>query len=431
MAARITRSFAVPNTDVLKRRALQWASQFSHLHFFHSNGLPYPFGAFATRLAVGCAREMRITAGPTAGTFEQLQAFHHQCHDWLVGYLSYDLKNEIEALSSQNTDRLHFPPACFYQPQHLIDFTEAGLTIHSLDNPEAVFQEMMNTRLFGEMPLLPRLNIQSNVAKETYLQNVEAIRQHMLEGDVYELNYCIEFFAENAGIEPLSTYWRLNQLSPTPFSVYQRINNHYLLCASPERFLRKTGQQLLSQPIKGTIHRGKDEAEDAQLKEILRHDEKELAENMMIVDLVRNDLARSAVTGSVKVEELFGIYTFRQVHQMISSVSAQLKESVSFTEAIRNAFPMGSMTGAPKIRAMELIEQYEQTKRGLFSGAVGYISPDGDFDFNVVIRSILYNASTRNLSFQVGSAITYDSVPEREYEECLLKAKAMFEVLGG
>jgi para-aminobenzoate synthetase component I len=193
--------------------------------------------------------------------------------------------------------------------------------------------------------------------------------------------------------------------------------------------LKKEGNRLISQPIKGTIRRGENEAEDQLLRQQLRNDEKELAENMMIVDLVRNDLARSARTGSVKVEEMFGIYAFRQVHQMISTVTAQLKEAIPFTEAIRQAFPMGSMTGAPKIRAMELIDQYEQSRRGLFSGAVGYITPEGDFDFNVVIRSILYNAANHYLSFHVGSAITYDSVPEKEYEECLLKAQAIFRAL--
>ncbi len=258
---------------------------------------------------------------------------------------------------------------------------------------------------------------------------MERIREHILDGDVYELNYCIEFFAKKARIDPLVVYEKLASRSPMPFSVFGRVHDCYMMGASPERFLKKTGTQLLSQPIKGTIRRGKDTAEDEQLKKLLQTDEKERAENMMIVDLVRNDLARSAVTGSVKVEEMFGIYTFAQLHQMISSVSAQLRPEVPFTEAIKHAFPAGSMTGAPKIKAMELIDQYEDVKRGLYSGAIGYITPEGDFDFNVVIRSILYNAATAYLSFQVGSAITYDAVGEKEYEECLLKAKAMWEVL--
>jgi para-aminobenzoate synthetase component 1 len=164
-------------------------------------------------------------------------------------------------------------------------------------------------------------------------------------------------------------------------------------------------------------------------KEKLRYSEKEMAENMMIVDLVRNDLAKSAVVGSTTVTEMFGIYTFKQLHQMISTVQAQVKPDMAIGEIIKNAFPMGSMTGAPKIKAMELIERYENTKRGLFSGAIGFVNPFGDFDFNVVIRTIFYDAKKHYLSFQVGSAITYDSIGEQEYEECMLKAKAIREVL--
>jgi para-aminobenzoate synthetase component 1 len=238
----------------------------------------------------------------------------------------------------------------------------------------------------------------------------------------------MEFFGA-AAIDPLQTYLALNERSAMPFSVFQRVYNQYLLCASPERFLKKTGLQLISQPIKGTARRGASPAEDAEIIKRLKNDEKEIAENMMIVDLVRNDLARSAVTGSVQVEEMFGVYTFPRLHQMISTISAVLRPGVSFTDAIKYAFPMGSMTGAPKIKAMELIDNYEDIRRGLYSGAVGYISPGGDFDFNVIIRSILYNETQRYVSFQVGSAITYDAVGEYEYDECLLKAKAMLEVL--
>lgn len=435
MPRRLTRSFAVPTTPALLRKALQWAGRFAHVHLFNgAEGASYPFGIFPTRLAAGCLRKLSVDASGH-DTFGQLLAFHQQTNDWLIGYLSYDLKNEIEKLSSAHPDPLGFPLAYFYQPRHLIDFLDGEVRIHSTDDPETLFNQILRTAdpsgsgaKIREKP--GKINVRVRVSREAYRSRVEAIRRHIIEGDVYELNYCLEFFAEEVRLNPADFYWRLHQLSPTPFSVYQRIGAHYLLCASPERFLKKTGSQLISQPIKGTIRRGRDAGEDEWLKERLRNDEKELAENMMIVDLVRNDLARSARTGTVKVEEMFGIYSFRQVHQMISTVSAELREGLPFTQAIRNAFPMGSMTGAPKVRAMELIEQYERSRRGLFSGAVGYLTPAGDFDFNVVIRSILYNARNRYLSFQVGSAITYDSVPEKEYEECLLKAQAMFQLLG-
>ncbi|QNP51485.1 anthranilate synthase component I family protein [Hymenobacter qilianensis] len=266
--------------------------------------------------------------------------------------------------------------------------------------------------------------------KAAYLAAVESIREDILNGEVYELNLCQEFYAEHVTIEPVQTFLQLNSASPTPFAGFYKWQDQYLLCASPERFLRQQHDVLISQPIKGTIRRGLTPEQDEELRHQLRHNEKEQAENLMIVDLVRNDLARVAVTGSVQVPELFGLYSFRHVWQMVSTVQAQRRPDCDLVDTLRATFPMGSMTGAPKIRAMQLIEQYEHSGRGLYSGSLGVIWPSGDFDFNVVIRSLQFNAATGYLSFQVGSAITYDSVPEQEYDECLLKAKAMLEVLG-
>jgi len=243
------------------------------------------------------------------------------------------------------------------------------------------------------------------------------------------MNYCVEFFSGNASIHPATLFQRLCEISPMPFSCYYKNDDQHLMCASPERFLARRGGKIISQPIKGTAKRGRTREEDEQMKIRLRHDAKEQSENVMIVDLVRNDLSRTAARKSVQVEELFGIYTFRQLHHMISTVISEMREGVHWTEIIRHAFPMGSMTGAPKIRAMQLIDAFESTMRGLYSGAVGYVTPDGDFDFNVVIRSILYNSDLDYLSFMVGSAITINSDAAKEYEECLLKAKAMMEVL--
>jgi para-aminobenzoate synthetase component 1 len=247
---------------------------------------------------------------------------------------------------------------------------------------------------------------------------------------VYELNLCQEFYAENIALDPLRVFWRLMAASPAPFAGFVRWHDHFLLCASPERFLSRQGSQLISQPIKGTIRRGATPAADAQQRHALLHDEKERAENLMIVDLVRNDLARLAQTGTVRVPELFGLYPFRHLWQMISTVTAELRPGADLVDALHAAFPMGSMTGAPKIRAMQLIEQYENSRRSLYSGSLGYAWPTGEFALNVVIRSLQYRQDTGYLSFQVGSAITYDSDPEREYEECLLKAQALLEVLG-
>ncbi len=431
MKTRTQQLFAYPSSQkgaYWQQKAIQWAIGFSHLHFFTHNNYAenYPYGGFQTLLAAGAETIVPLRKGQI---FKDLYDFHASRKDWLIGYLGYDLKNETEKLYSHHPNCTGFPDALFYVPQHLIWFREDGLEIASLDDPEAVFQAIVQTDV--PVPVTPLFegNMQTRTTQETYLQTVQKLHEHILDGDVYEINYCVEFFAENAKLQPLQAFQQLMQLSPMPFSVFGKNENQYLLCASPERFLKKTDNRLISMPIKGTIRRGQTPEEDARQKDYLRHSEKERAENMMIVDLVRNDLARSSMPGSVQVEEMFGIYSFATLHQMISTVTAQLRPSCTWTDAIRHAFPMGSMTGAPKIKSMELIEQYEDARRGLYSGTVGYVTPAGDFDLNVVIRSILYNADTQYLSFSVGSAITYDSVPEQEYAECLLKAQTMQRAL--
>jgi para-aminobenzoate synthetase component 1 len=426
MRTRHTRTFRPADPAAFRRQALHWAQSHAHCHYFTDNHVPYPHGGFPHLLAAGAAEICPVAPGDAFGSVGRFLASRR---DWLVGHFTYDLKNEIEALASRHPDPLGFPPAFFYVPQTLLRFEPGGgVTIHSFEHPGAVYAQVTATAVPGFRPAAA-VALRPRTPRETYLAHVERIREHILDGDVYELNYCMEFFAEGVEIEPLAAYLALNARSPMPFSVFGKTGDQYLLCASPERFLRKTGSRLLSQPIKGTARRGPTPAEDERLRQALRHDEKERAENMMIVDLVRNDLARSARTGTVRVEEMFGVYTFAQLHQMISTVSAELRPEVPPAEALRNAFPMGSMTGAPKIKAMELIDGYESARRGLYSGTVGFFTPEGDFDFNVVIRSILYNESARYLSCQVGSAITYDARGESEYEECLLKAKAMREVL--
>jgi para-aminobenzoate synthetase component 1 len=297
------------------------------------------------------------------------------------------------------------------------------------DSGESILKAIQNTRLEPNTAATKSLVMEQKVSKQEYITMVEKIKTHIVEGDVYELNYCVEFFNKDTHINPFEVYLSLKAISPTPFGSFLKLNQQYVMCASPERFIKKSADKLFSQPIKGTARRANDEVSDEAIKHKLLHSEKERAENLMIVDLVRNDLAHSSTTGSVEVNELFGIYSFKQVHQMISTVSATISPEVHPVEAIANAFPMGSMTGAPKVKAMELIEQFEITKRGLYSGAIGYLAPNGDFDFNVVIRSIQYNAATNYLNFMVGSAITYDANPEQEYEECLLKAQAMLHAL--
>lgn len=378
-------------------------------------------------LAAGVKRSIQVNAGNALG---QLQQFKEQSKGWLFGHLGYELKNEMEQLSSSHQDNIGFPDLFFFEPEVIVRLTEKKLIIEAED-PAEVFTQLSQTLKLTDVPK-PASNkqIQNRFSKSEYVAVIERLQKHILRGDCYEINFCQEFFAEQMNIEPLDVYKKLSAVSPNPFSALYRVNDQWLICASPERFLKKQGNKLLSQPIKGTSKRiiG-NTTKDEQSRDALLHSAKDRSENVMVVDLVRNDMAKVCEEGTVKADELYGVYSFPQVHQMISTVSGDLKKDISFAEIIRATFPMGSMTGAPKMKVMELIEQYERTKRGIFSGAVGYISPDDNFDFNVVIRSIMYNAATNYLSFQAGSGITFYSNPEKEWEECLLKAEAIKVVL--
>lgn len=405
---------------------LNWANRFNICCFLDNHQYHSQHQAVECLAAAGAVNIF----SPGENALSQLDAFSNTHHDWLFGHFGYDLKNETAPLHSQHEDRIGFPDVFFFQPETVLQLKDDTLTISCLEkDPAAVYQEISSLSITGtdESWAIP---IRQKIPRSDYIATVEKLRDHILRGDCYEINFCQEFFAEDVEVDALQVYRRLTAISPNPFSCFYKLNNRYVLCASPERYLQKKGNHILSQPIKGTFKRNAlDAAADAALKQQLQQSEKDKSENVMVVDLVRNDLSRICEEGSVKVDELFGVYSFPQVHQMISTVSGDLKPGIILSEIITATFPMGSMTGAPKRRVMELIEQYEKTKRGIYSGAVGYISPGKDFDFNVVIRSILYNAANRYLSYLVGGGITFYSDPGKEYEECLLKAEAIRKVL--
>jgi para-aminobenzoate synthetase component 1 len=359
---------------------------------------------------------------------EKLEAFAEK-GKWTFGILGYELKNQIEELPSHAPNPNDLPPLLFFEPEFVLDFnlekSEVTLWHHGQVQAKSLLNEIEAQKV-GRKESLPALSFRANTSRESYIQNVEAIRELIAAGDMYEVNYCISFEAEYKKNSFSGIYEALMTASPMPFSAYFKAEEKALACASPERFLQKRGDTLWTQPIKGTIRRGKDTFEDEALKKQLRNSEKERAENLMIVDLVRNDLSRVGKVGTTQVEELFGIYAFKQLHQMISTVKSELREGTGLAEILRATFPMGSMTGAPKVRAMQRITEFESGKRGWYSGSVGYIAPNGDFDFNVIIRSLILNKNT--LSYQVGSAITYDAEAKAEYEECLLKAQAMRQI---
>ncbi|WP_342647295.1 anthranilate synthase component I family protein [Mucilaginibacter sp. CSA2-8R] len=417
--------FDVSDIADFKIRAQQWASGFEVCCYLDSNQFTNADSKFDLLIAAGVKAQLTAKAGQA---FEALQQFRQQHPDWITGFLSYDLKNETEHLSSNLTDELNFPDLYFFAPLHLIKVKGHQAEIIS-DESEHIWKQINNEKL-QPLKAVNNLALQPCFTQQDYIDTFSQIKQHISRGDIYVTNFCQEFFAANATIDPLNVFWQLNTTSPAPFASFFRHYEQYVLCASPERFLAKRGRQLISQPIKGTAKRGSSTQEDERIKQELRNNPKEQQENVMIVDLVRNDLTKSAEPGTVKTEELFGIYSFTQVHQMISTVTCQLRDGLSPVGALRNTFPMGSMTGAPKLKAMELMDHYERTRRGIYSGAIGYFDPDDDFDFNVVIRTIFYNAHNQYLSFQVGSAITFDAVAEQEYDECLLKAQAIMQVLG-
>lgn len=391
----------------------------------HSNNYTDQFGKYEWIAAYGASDFI----SPNSSSFEALDGFIKR-NNWVIGGLSYDLKNELEALSSRENNPIDFPTLYFYTPQLLLYQLRNSSKVScfyatdlSKSQVDELIQKLNTTNVEDGNSFVPTL--QPRISQNDYLNKITELKQHIQRGDIYEVNFCQEFYNENSTINPVAVMNSLNRSAAMPFSTYFKINSSHLMGASPERFICKRKDSLIAQPIKGTLKRAdNDEKEIDQLK----HDAKEQNENVMIVDLMRNDLSKVAQRGSVKVEELFGIYSFPKVHQMISTISAKLKPEISAVEAIKQAFPMGSMTGAPKVSAMKLIDKMEETRRGWYSGAVGYFDAEGDFDFNVIIRSLQYNATSKYSSLIVGGAITAKSIPQKEYEECLLKAKSVFNL---
>lgn len=410
-----------------KNLLLHWAQQFKNIVWLDSN--QHPSNNFEGILAIDSIQHLTSNHH---NVFDKLSNLVNNTNDYLFGYIGYDTKNDIEPrLSSANEDFLHFDDLSFFQPKKIIEIQDGNYIfrylIDEVNEVATDYDNICKTSIphHSNTPT----NVKARFNKTDYLETVKKIQQSIHRGDIYEMNFCQEFYAKNSNINPIETYLHLNNISKPPFASFVKNKNQFLLCASPERFIKKQENTIISQPIKGTAKRDANPTTDASIIHQLKNNTKEISENVMIVDLVRNDLSHIAQKGSVKVTELCEIYSFEQVHQMISTITCEVKDKTNVVDIIKACFPMGSMTGAPKIAAMEIIEKTERTKRGLYSGAVGYFTPNKDFDFNVVIRSILYNQSNQYVSFTVGSAITAKSVAEQEYEECLLKAKAMKQVL--
>ena len=421
------------DVEAFKNQILVWAQQFDDVVWLDSNNYEQKYSSYDAVLAVDAFTAIQTDYYQG---FEKLKEYQTLVNDWVFGYLTYDLKNDVEDLKSKNSDGLEFPDLYFFQPKRLFLIKGNDVEIQYLNSIDDELEgDLLDIQTKPEYQQEDNLSTSNNVKiklrthKDEYFSKVSNILNHIHRGDIYEANFCQEFYAENTNINPLETYKKLNSISKPPFATFLKLGDKYALCASPERYLKKEDDLVITQPIKGTAKRSDNLEEDNKLKSNLLSDKKERSENIMIVDLVRNDLSKTAKKGSVKVEALCEIHTFNQVHQMISMVTSQVDKETHPVDIIKSTFPMGSMTGAPKISAMNIIETLEDAKRGLYSGAVGYFSPTGDFDFNVVIRSILYNEKKKYISYSVGGAITAKSNSLNEYEECLIKAKAMRQVL--
>jgi len=428
---RISKKIQLSDPVNFKSKLFDWSQQFNQIAWFDSNLYEQKYSSYDVILAIDAHTSLKTNYHDA---FVKLQQYKNKTRDYIFGYLGYDLKNDVEVLTSSNLDGLAFEDLYFFQPKKIFFVKEHILEIQYLEGLEHEIESDLKN-IQNTLPnvvqndIINEVKIHKRITKKQYLKNLDTILNHIHRGDIYEVNFCQEFYANNAHINPFEIYKRLNIISKPPFASFFRLNDKFILSASPERFVRKEKDTIISQPIKGTAKRLVRKKLDQKLALELELDEKERSENIMIVDLVRNDLSKNALKGSVKVEELCKVYSFKQVHQLISTVTAKVSEKIDVIQIIKSLFPMGSMTGAPKVSAMQIIEALETTKRSVYSGAIGYITPENDFDFSVVIRSILYNETLNYLSYSVGGAITAKSDPQKEYEECLLKAIAMKKAL--
>ena len=418
--------FLLATPNLFKVQILHWINQFEVCTFLDSHTYTSPYTAIDCIAAVHPTSYISLEkVDPTA-----LDAYIEENKGaWIFAHLNYEYHNITKSNSKVNLTG--FPLAYLYTPAVTIELKGNKVTIESVhDNPQIIFDQIHTLDFSSGGQTLSSTAITPLINKATYLDNIHKILALIRRGDFYEINYCQAFEAALENVHPVNLYEALTALSPTPFACFYKNDCDYLLCASPERYLQKKGTHLISQPIKGTIKRNtQNEIDDKIQLETLQNSSKDKSENVMVVDLVRNDLSRICEQGSVEVSELFGIYSYPQVHQMISTITGKINDNTSFSEILEATFPMGSMTGAPKKSVMETIDLLEPTKRGLYSGTVGYINPGGDFDFNVVIRSIFYNSRSGKANYQVGGGITIYSDAEKEYEECLLKASAIKKVL--
>lgn len=353
-----------------------------------------------------------------------------------IGYFGYDLARRLEKLPVLAEDAEHIPEMAvgIYEWALLVDHRKRCsylLGLRDSERVQAQWQDLL--ALFSAPPKLEHTlpfkvlgDVQVNMTAAQYAEAFAKIKRYLQRGDCYQINLAQRFAAPCSG-DPWTAYTALRKINAAPFGCYLNFMDVQVLSSSPERFLQVTGSLVVTKPIKGTRPRKADPEEDRQQIAALAASEKDRAENVMIVDLLRNDISKNCRKGSVRVPKLFDVESYATVHHLVSTVSGELDAGQHALDLLRSCFPGGSITGAPKIRAMEIIEELEPQRRGVYCGAIGYIGFDGNMDTNIAIRTLVY--SEHNMRFWAGGGIVNDSVLEEEYQECFDKAAALLQLL--
>ncbi|MCH2038072.1 MAG: aminodeoxychorismate synthase component I [Rickettsiales bacterium] len=354
-----------------------------------------------------------------------------------MGYLGYELKNSIESFNQDQDSFIELPALYLIKFSNILvfDHHQQDITLY-YHNKKALaeFDDLMKESLDSVSTtvfLQVTEALQSNMSKQDYLEKLDYIKQKILAGDIYQANLTRKFYGSiTKSTDLIDVFATLCELSPSCYSAFLHWDDVTILSSSPEQFITIDADGIMeSRPIKGTSPRHHDNAMHDQIaRDFLENSEKDKAENLMIVDLMRNDFSRGAEIGSVKVSNLFNVKSYQTVHHMDSTISAKRKSEVSTASVVKNCFPPGSMTGTPKIRAMEICSEVEAQNRGVYSGTIGWFGGDGSCDLSVVIRTLILKGN--NFEFQVGGAITYDSDPIAEWEETIAKARALLAILG-
>lgn len=386
-----------------------------------------------TVVLAGARDRYAFRVGAKGDPFTEWAAFLPK-GQWSYGQLSYGLKDHVERLGSRHAPRWSFPLLWWALPERVVEVVGDAAFLYCPASDEAEAKAWAKKVISAPPESAPaRLPDEwlRHTDRTAYMEALSRIQRHLLRGDIYELNYCTERTATLPELDPYASFTRLMAGSSASFPAFYRHLDQFALCASPERYLSFDGRLVRGEPMKGTRARSIDAREDARAAAALAADEKERSENVMAVDVMRNDLGRVAVPGSVQVPVLFGIRSHPGVHQMVSTIEARLADGMGPVQAVAASFPMASMTGAPKIRAMQLIDELEDMPRELFSGSLGFFDDRGRGDLNVMIRTVMYDAPTGHASLITGSAITVMSDHEKEYEECELKARSVLDPLRG